>query len=104
VVTLYGLVVSSEPTKQLSRAEGWLKERTHDAGLLLTLGRLALLNHDWAKAQRYFEGSLREKESVVAYGELGRLLGRMGDNEASSQHLQKGFAMVRPWSEMPLPN
>jgi len=104
VVTLYGLVVSSEPARQLARAEDWLKERTKDADLLLAIGRLALLNHDWAKAQRYFEGSLRAKESIEAYGELGRLLGRMGDTEASSQKLQKGFSLVKPWSDMPLPN
>jgi HemY protein len=60
---LYGLVRGADPGKQLQTAEGWLKNHTDDAGLLLTLGRLCLQSSLWGKARDYLESSLRRAPS-----------------------------------------
>ena len=42
LVRLFGLIRASDPAKQLSRAEGWLKEHPDDPDLLLASARLSL--------------------------------------------------------------
>lgn len=91
---LYGLVEGRDPARQLASAEAWLKERPSDAGLLLSLGRLALRNRLWGKARDYFEHSLQLERRVETYGELVRLLARLGEVERSNHLLQEGFGLL----------
>src|SRR5690606_12745973 len=44
LVRLFGLIAGSDPGKQLSRAEGWLRTHPDDATLLLAAARLCLKN------------------------------------------------------------
>lgn len=105
LVQLYGVVQGEDPHKQLITAEGWLKERTNNATLLLALGRLSLRNRDWGKAQQYFEASLASRKSAEAYGELGRLLSRLGEHEQSNECFQRGLAMIAErLPDLPLPD
>ena len=94
LVALYGLVQGRDPARQLASAEAWLKARPEHAGLLLSLGRLALRNQLWGKARDYFEHSLRLERSAEAYGELARLLARLGEVERSNRLLQEGFGQL----------
>lgn len=87
LVELYGRVVSGDVERQLVVAEGWLKERPNDAGLLLTLGRICLMNHLWAQAREYLEASLRLRRSPDVYGELGRLCSALGDVDRGTEYL-----------------
>ncbi|NWN82709.1 MAG: tetratricopeptide repeat protein, partial [Halomonas sp.] len=60
LVLRYGLL-DVDASRQLVTAEKWLQERPNDPDLLLTLGRLALRNAYWGKAQEYFEASQRQR-------------------------------------------
>lgn len=91
---LYGLAEGREPARQLASAEAWLKAHPEHPGLLLCLGRLALRNQLWGKARDYFEHSLRLERSAETYGELARLLTRLGEVERSNRLLQEGFGLL----------
>ncbi|MNT63169.1 putative protoheme IX biogenesis protein [compost metagenome] len=91
---LYGLAEGRDPARQLASAEAWLKAHPEHPGLLLSLGRLALRNHLWGKARDYFEHSLRLERSAETYGELARLLARLGELERSNRLLQEGFGLL----------
>lgn len=87
LIGLYGEITGAEPERQLLAAEGWLKERPNDPDLLLALGRICLMNGEWAKAREYFETSLRLQRSPEIYGELGRLCVSLGDAERGGEYL-----------------
>lgn len=91
---LYGLVVGSDPVKQLQTAEGWLKQHADDSSLLLTLGRLSLQNSLWGKARDYLEHSLRLQRNPEACAELARLLARLGETDRSNQLFQEGLGLL----------
>ncbi len=100
LVLLYGQVTSADPGRQLVVAEGWLKERPNDPKLLLTLGRICLMNSEWAKAREYFETSLRLQRSTDVYGELGRLCVALGDSERGGEYLAHATVGL---PELPMP-
>ena len=93
LIHLYGLVQGHEPARQLAGAEAWLKEQPEHAGLLLSLGRLALRNQLWGKARDYFEHSLQRERSAETCAELARLLARLGEVERSNKLLQEGLGL-----------
>jgi HemY protein len=73
LVRLYGMVEAQNLSEQLIHAEQWLKSRPNNPILLLTLGRLCLLNGLWGKAQEYFEASRRLRDDQETLAELCRL-------------------------------
>ncbi|MCC6074989.1 heme biosynthesis HemY N-terminal domain-containing protein [Pseudomonas sp. GCM10022188] len=93
LVELYGCAQGRDPARQLATAEAWLKAQPEHPGLLLALGRLALRNQLWGKARDYFEHSLRLERRVETYGELARLLARLGELERSNHLLQDGLGL-----------
>ncbi len=104
LVVMYGMVTGSDAPQQLLFAETWLKERPNNAMLLLTLGRLSLLNKQWDKARRYLESSLKSRQNAAAFGELGRLLSHVGEHENSNECFQKGLAMIsEQLPDLPMP-
>ncbi|WP_151704997.1 heme biosynthesis HemY N-terminal domain-containing protein [Nitrincola alkalilacustris] len=85
LVIQYGCINSGKPKKQLDTARQWLEQQGESAELMLTLGRLSLLNHNWGGAVEYFESSLRLQPTAEAYGELSRLYHHLGDKEQAQQ-------------------
>ena len=105
LVHIYGLVRGADPARQLSTAERWLADHSHDATLLLALGRLALRNHLWGKAREYLEGSFANRRDIQTCAELVRLLEHMGEPQAAQKVLRQGFAlMAHDLPELPQPN
>lgn len=96
LVRLFGMIESSQPGKQLSRAEGWLKSHPDDVELLLTAARLCLRNELWGKARSYLETVISLRPTPEAYQELGRLLARLGEDEAAAQAYRAGLSLVAP--------
>lgn len=94
LVAMYGMIESSNPAKQLSRAEAWLKERGKDAALHLALARISMRNRLWGKARIYYETSLHERASIEAYGELAALLEQLNDNDAAMECYRKGILLA----------
>ena len=104
LVAEYGCLEGEDVNQQLSTAERWLKGRPDNAVLLLTLGRLAMRNHLWAKAREYFEASLAVERSAEAAAELGRLCASLGDYETGAGYLKDAlFEVPATLPELPLP-
>lgn len=94
LVTLYGLVEATDTTKQLNRAEGWLKNHGEDPDLLLAAARLCVRNELWGKARSYFETVIAMRPTPEAYSEYGNLLAQMGDADAAADAYRDGLGIV----------
>lgn len=74
IVSSYSLIKSTNPTRQLTLAEKWLKKHPDDPYLLLSLGRLCKQRKLWGKARDYLEKSLiYDASNTETYLELGEL-------------------------------
>jgi HemY protein len=77
----------------IQRAEAWQKERTEDADLLFTLGRLCLHQQLWGKAQAFLESALKladnEPLKIRTHRALARLHEQLGDAEKAHQHYRE---------------
>jgi HemY protein len=89
--------VSGDALPLIQRAEAWHKERTEDADLLFTLGRLCLHQQLWGKAQAFLESALKladnEPLKIRTHRALARLHEQLGDAEKASQHY-RGSALA----------
>jgi len=103
LIALYGRVRVERTDRQIGAAEGWLKTRPNDAALLLALGRITLVNRDWAKAREYFEASLKQQRSPETYAELGRLCLAMGERARATELLAQAIDMGGQLPKLPLP-
>ncbi len=93
LVLRYGLL-DVDAARQLVTAEKWLQERPNDPDLLLTLGRLALRNAYWGKAQEYFEASQRQRPSGVVCAELARLHANLGEHNKSQLFYRQSVELL----------
>ena len=100
LVRLFGLVEATDTTKQLKKAEGWLRNRGEDPDLLLAAARLCLRNELWGKARSYLETVISLRPTPEAYQEYGALLTRMGEADAAADAYRDGLGMV---AAKPLP-
>ena len=100
LVRLFGLVEATDTTKQLKRAEGWLKNHSEDPDLLLAAARLCLRNELWGKARSYLETVITMRPTPEAYREYGNLLAQMGEADAAADAYKDGLGMV---ATKPLP-
>jgi HemY protein len=96
LVRLFGMIASSDPGKQLSRAEVWLKTHPDDADLLLAAARLCLRNELWGKARSYLETAISLSPSPETYEEFGRLLNQLGESDAAADAYRAGLSLVAP--------
>ena len=100
LVRLFGLVEATNTTKQLKRAEGWLKNHEEDPDLMLAAARLCLRNELWGKARSYLETVISMRPTPEAYQEYGALLAQMGEADAAADAYRDGLGMV---AAKPLP-
>jgi len=105
LIELYGHIESSNPSKQLSAAEGWLSRKADDAILLLTLGRLCLRCKLWGKARSYLESSLNICASSTTYRELGALLEQLEEPTKAMECYRAGLELhvEDPTLDLPSP-
>ena len=96
LVRLFGLVEATDTTKQLKRAENWLKKHGDDPDLLLAAARLCLRNELWGKARSYLETVISLRPTPEAYKEYGALLNQMGEADAAADAYRDGLGMVAP--------
>ena len=103
LVRLFGLVEATDTTKQLKRAEGWLKNHGEDPDLLLAAARLCLRNELWGKARSYLETVITMRPTPEAYREYGNLLTQMGETDAAADAYKDGLVMfaAKPLTAIP---
>lgn len=94
LVQLFGLVEATDSSKQLKRAEGWLKNHGDDPDLLLAAARLCLRNELWGKARSYLETVISLRPTPDAYQVYGALLNEMGEADAAATAYRDGLGMV----------
>ena len=94
LVRLFGLVAATDTTKQLKKAENWLKNRGEDPDLLLAAARLCLRNELWGKARSYLETVIGLRPTPEAYREYGALLTRLGEADAAAEAYRDGLGMI----------
>lgn len=85
---------AAEARARIERAERWLLERSRDAQLLATLGRLCGQAELWGKASSFLEASLSFEESRFAHLELARLAERLGKPEDAQQHYRRAAELA----------
>ena len=103
LVRLFGLVEATDTTKQLKKAETWLKNRGEDPDLLLAAARLCVRNELWGKARSYLETVISLRATPEAYREYGALLTQMGEADAAADAYRDGLGMVtaKPLTAIP---
>ena len=103
LVRLFGLVETSNTTKQLKKAEAWLKKHDDDPDLLLAAARLCLRNELWGKARSYLETVINLRPTPEAYQEYGNLLNQLGEADAAADAYRDGLGMVaaKPLTAIP---
>ena len=100
LVRLFGIVEGSDTPRQLKKAENWLRNHSDDAELLLAAARLCLRNELWGKARSYLETVISIRPTPEAYQDYGRLLNRLGENDAAAEAYRAGLDLV---ARSPLP-
>ena len=78
-----------EARARIERGERWLLERSEDAQLLATLGRLCAQVELWGKARNFLEASLSFEPNRSAHLELARLCERLGQAEDAQRHYRR---------------
>ncbi len=86
-VLTYGTIRTTEVPRQILVAQGWLKERPQDIDLMLTLGRLCILDEQFENGREYLEAALRIEPRAEIHAELGRLCIVMGDEKRGTDFL-----------------
>ncbi len=94
LVALYGDCISSDVVGQIEQAEKWLAQHSHDAGLLLALGKLCLQQRLWGKAQSYLEASNSIAPSHAAYAALGQLAEKLGKSDEALRCHKSAMALA----------
>lgn len=103
LVRLYGLVEGPDVTRQLKRAETWLRDRGEDAELLLATARLCLRAELWGKARSYLETVIAIRPSPEVFKVYGHLLSQLGDTEAAADAFREGLNRVSEPADLSLP-
>ena len=94
LVLQYGQLRTSDPAKQLARAEAWLKERGDTPVLLLTCGRLCMRSGLWGKARSYLESSIASGARADTWHELAKLLQHTGEPDGAAECTQRGLLLA----------
>lgn len=96
LIHTYGLIKTTQPERQLSNAEKWLKNHPHDPALLLSLGRICKQLQLWGKARDYLETGLTENpSSPESYQELGELFEALGEPTEALQAFKKALKIKK---------
>ncbi len=101
LIRLYGTIEGIDESAALKVAEKWLQQRPNDASLLLTAGRLCFRKQLWGKARSYFESSIGLQPSPEVWHELGKLLTRMGEEQAAFEAYRKGLTLSYGGTDVP---
>lgn len=91
LINLFAHTRTQDAAAQLQYAERWLEHKKDSPVLMLALGRIAMRCELWGKARDYFEQSLQLQPTPEAYAELARLLGQLGEFQASNALFQQGL-------------
>jgi len=94
-VVLYSELDVAVDNKQLEIAETWLKTHSHNAYLLLALGKMCISRALWGKAKNYLEASIAINPMPESYLKLARLQeDNMNDLVAAQRNYRHGLLLL----------
>jgi len=102
LVYQYGQIEQGDSLKHLAKAERWLHNNEHNPWLLLTLGRLSLVNKLWAKSEEYLRASLDHGARGETYQVLAEVLLAEGKEVAAKDMYKQGLAMMVQQTHFPI--
>ena len=103
LVRLFGIVEGVDGSRQLKKAETWMKKHGEDPDLLLAAARLCLRNELWGKARSYLETVIAIRPTPEAYQEFGRLLNQLGEGDAAADAYRSGLGLAAPSAVLSVP-
>jgi HemY protein len=94
LITKFATLPMTDPKKQLTTAEKWLRHQPENPHLLMTLGQICLRLAFFGKARDYLKAAIAVAPSAQAYFDLASVYGEMGKEKARLEAYQKGLALT----------
>ena len=92
LVNLYGDIVSTKLTQQLTLVEKLLPTHANDAVLLLAVGKIHLALGKVQSAEEFFKRSFTQKQMPETAVQLGRVYAQRGQYQKSSEAYAKALS------------
>jgi len=91
LIALYAKLDTSDLATLSKRIDRWLVDRPRDANLWLAASQLAQRGELWSQAKQFLERSLENKETALAYNELGLILLELGQEDEAIKAFKKAL-------------
>ncbi len=91
LIKLYAKLDSPDLATLSKRVDRWLVDRPRDANLWLSASQLAKRDELWTQAKQFLERSIDNKETALAYNELGLILLALGQEDEAIQTFNKAL-------------
>lgn len=103
LVTLYGLLPSDKPARELRRVEGWLLARPENAELNLAAGRFAVAAGKIDAAKEYLQAAITLGQLPAAYAALGEVFESSNESGKALQLYRSGMTAASSKPAIALP-
>ena len=91
LIKLYATLDTPDLATLSKRIERWLVDRPRDANLWLAASQLAKRDELWTQAKQFLERSIENKETSLAYNELGLILLELGQEGEAIKAFNKAL-------------
>ena len=91
LIKLYAKLDTPDLATLSKRIDRWLVDRPKDANLWLAASQLAKRDELWTQAKQFLERSLENKETSLAYNELGLILLELGQEDEAIKVFNKAL-------------
>ena len=91
LIKLYAKLDTPDLTTLSKRVDRWLVDRPRDANLWLAASQLAKRDELWTQAKQFLERSIDNKETALAYNELGLILLALGQEDEAIKTFNKAL-------------
>ena len=91
LIKLYAKLDAPDLATLSKRVDRWLVDRPRDANLWLAASQLAKRDELWTQAKQFLERSIDNKETALAYNELGLILLALGQEDEAIKTFNKAL-------------
>ncbi len=103
LVSIYGMLSSDKPARELRRVEGWLLGRPENAALNLAAGRFAVAAKKTEAAKEYLQAAITLGQLPAAYTLLGEVFESTNESGKALQLYRSGMAAISSRPSIALP-
>ena len=91
LIKLYPKLDAPDLATLSKRVDRWLVDRPRDANLWLAASQLAKRDELWTQSKQFLERSIDNKETSLAYNELGLMLLALGQEDEAIKAFNKAL-------------